>query len=345
MTLDETQPTTAAAVAAAGMPAGVLEAEIIDLTCRLSAGTYELLVLLGELDHRGTWAASGALSAAAWLASACDIDIGTARSQIRVARAIRQHPRLAAAMAAGDISYAKARALAPHLSDTNTDALVSIAETTPAGRLGVAIAGWIHRNDNPEDINRRQHEARACSWRCEPDATITITLRLPPAVAGQICAVIDQGVMANNAPAGASLAQQRADAAAAAFTGGTAPPTTEVVVHVGESGNTLTDGTPLTDHAVTSLLPEALISLLIHDTARRPIDASPRRRNPTRRQRRVLDVRQPECAHPGCHATVLLQYDHIHPYSHGGPTTLDNLQRLCGPHNRARQHRAPQDAT
>ena len=29
-------------------------------------------------------------------------------------------------------------------------------------------------------------------------------------------------------------------------------------------------------------------------------------------------------------------YDHIEAYTSGGPTRLDNLQRLCGPHNRAK---------
>lgn len=79
----ETEPV--AVVRAAGMPPRVLEAEIVDLCCRLTAGTCELLVLLGELDHRGTWAARGALPAAAWLASVADIDTATARSQVRVA--------------------------------------------------------------------------------------------------------------------------------------------------------------------------------------------------------------------------------------------------------------------
>ena len=101
-------------------------------------------------------------------------------------------------------------------------------------------------------------------------------------------------------------------------------------------GNTLTDGTPLSDHAVTALLPEGFVSLLLHDDQGRPIDASPRRRLPTRRQQRVLDQIDPECRQPGCQATAFLQYDHIQPYAQGGPTVLANLQRLCGPHNRAR---------
>ena len=142
-----------------------------------------------------------------------------------------------------------------------------------------------------------------------------------------------------DAPAGASLAQQRADALVSATTDGGGDVTAEMVVHVDETGNTLPDGTPLSDHAVTGLLPDAFVSLLMHDTDRQPIDASPRRRFPTRRQRRVIDAKQPECQHPGCHAHTFLQHDHIHPYAHGGPTIIANLQRLCGPHNRARQPR------
>ena len=87
------------------------------------------------------------------------------------------------------------------------------------------------------------------------------------------------------------------------------------------------------------MLPDAFVSLLMHDTKRQPIDASPRRRFPTRRQARVIDERHHECAQPGCTARHFLQHDHIQPYPQGGPTVLDNLQRLCGPHNRAKNPR------
>jgi hypothetical protein len=97
-------------------PVERLEAEVIDLSARLAAGTYELLVLVGELDHRGSWATWGALSCAAWLADCCDIDVATARTQVRVARAMRQFPALDQAMASGDVSYAKARVLAAYLT-------------------------------------------------------------------------------------------------------------------------------------------------------------------------------------------------------------------------------------
>ena len=75
--------------ALAGLASERLEVELLDLSARMAAGTYELLVLVGELDARGTWAVQGALSCAAWLADHCDIEVGTARTQVRVARAMR----------------------------------------------------------------------------------------------------------------------------------------------------------------------------------------------------------------------------------------------------------------
>ena len=308
-------------------PVERLEAEVVELAGRLAAGTYELLVLVGELDHRGSYATWGALSCAAWLADTCQIEVSTARSQVRVARAMRAFPALDRAMETGDVSYAKARVLVPYLTDQNHQELLTIAEHTTAGRLGAAIAAWSRRNDDPDAINRRQHAARSISWRTEPDGMVVVTARLQPHVAGAFCATIDTTVTRSTAPAGASLAQQRADALYAVITDGGASVTAEVVVHVRADGTTLTDGTPLSDHTVASLLPESFVSLLLHDNERQPIDAS--------RQRRVLDERDPECTHPGCHATTFLQYDHIRPYTEGGPTVLDNLRRLCGPHNRA----------
>ena len=183
-----------------------LEAEVIDLSARLAAGTYELLVLVGEFDHHGSWATWGALSCAAWLADCCDIDVATARTQVRVARAMRQFPALDRAMSSGDVSYAKARVLAAYLTDANVDDLLAIAATTPAGRLGAAIAAWSQRNDDPDAIRRRQHEARSVSWRTEPDGMVVLTARLTPDTAGTVCAAIDPVVTRSHEPAGASLA-------------------------------------------------------------------------------------------------------------------------------------------
>lgn len=324
-----------------------VEASIVTLTRRLSTATFDLLVLLGEHDARGTWALRGALSCAAWLAATCDIELVTARNQVRVAKAMRTFPALHAAMAAGDVSFAKARMLVPHLSEDSVGELVEIAASTPTSRLAIAIATWAQRHETEDETERRHQRERFVSWRTEPNGMVTIIARLPPTDASRVCSVIDKiatsprslDVAPMGAPERPSLGQLRADALVRITTepDAAARPTTEVVVHVRDDGSTLADGTPLTDNAVTRLLPDAFVSLLLHDCQRQPIDASPRRRSPTRRQRRVLDERFAECAHPGCHARVLLQADHVVAYDDNGPTILDNLQLLCGPHNRAKE--------
>lgn len=320
---------------------------IVELTGRLSAGTYELLCLVGELDASGAWAGWGALSCAAWLADACDIERSTAHNQVRVARAMRRHAGLAAAMADGEVSYAKARVLAPYLTSDNESVLVDLARRTPASRLGAAIAAWAAEHEDPAERHHRHRATRSTAWRCDPDGMVTITARLAPERAAAVCAEIDRRVRASRAPAGATLVQQRADALCDAVVGGGGGGSVaEVVVHVrGRDAATLADGTPLDDHAVIGLLDDGFVSLLIHDMEGRAIDASPRRRSPTRRQRRVIDQWQTQCAHPGCSATELLQYDHARRYTDDGPTTLDNLQRLCGPHNRAKEAKQAKEAT
>jgi hypothetical protein len=326
---------------AAALPAERLEAIIVDHGRTLAQRTYALLVHVGELDARGTWARWGAWSCASWLAQATDLDLATARTYVRVARALRDHPTLDHALASGAISYAKARCLVAHLTDANADELVDLAQRTPTRDLPAAIAAWSRRNEDPDAIDRRHHRDRAVTWHTTSDGMVHLTAHLEPHRAGAIIAAIDQRVMSERAPAGACLSQQRADALHHLATDGGASVTTELVIHVTADGCRLTDGTPLGDHPVAGLLPNAYVSLLLHDNQRQPIDASPRRRSPTRRQRRVLDARQPTCAEPGCDARTLLHYDHIHPYTADGPTTLDNLQRLCGPHNRAKGAGSP----
>ena len=335
-----------------------LPTQIASLSQQLASGTYELLVLIARADAERTWETSGSLSCAPWLAELCAIELSTARNQLRVARAMMQYAELNSAMARGDICYAKARIMAPHLSPESISQLVDLASNTSVGRLSKAIAAWTLRNEDPETIERRQRHARAVTWHTEPDGMIVITARLQPSQGARVCAAITAAVQAGeriepsdhdnqaDAPAGAqprerrpTLAQQRADGLVALATDGGSNTVHEVVIHVDADGNRLADGTPLSDSAVTRLLPASFISLLMHDSARHPIDASPRRRYPTRRQKRVVDARHGQCAQQGCSATSFLQYDHKDPYASGGPTVIDNLQRLCGPHNRQKNPR------
>ncbi|HEX6213026.1 MAG TPA: DUF222 domain-containing protein [Methylomirabilota bacterium] len=81
--------------------------EIAELSAHLDAATARLLDLIREFDARGGWN-NGFPSCAAWLTWRVGLDLGAAREKVRVARALGTLPRLARALAKGELSYAKA---------------------------------------------------------------------------------------------------------------------------------------------------------------------------------------------------------------------------------------------
>ena len=59
----------------------------------------------------------------------------------------------------------------------------------------------------------------------------------------------------------------------------------------------------------------------------------------TSHQRTALQYRDPYCVVPGCGRSFGLENDHIEEYHLGGPTSLDNLCRLCALHHYLKTHR------
>src|SRR5215469_13899307 len=93
------------------LPLERLEAQICELAGHLAAATCRFLLLVGDFDARRGWASWDLPSCAAWLAWKCQVAPGTAREQVRVARALADLPVITAQFAAGQMSYAKVRAL------------------------------------------------------------------------------------------------------------------------------------------------------------------------------------------------------------------------------------------
>jgi len=141
-----------------------------------------------------------------------------------------------------------------------------------------------------------------------------------------------------------SLAQQRADAFVLLFLGHDIDLVTEVVIHVRGDGSTFDDGTPVTNNAVCQRLDQSFVRMMIHDSTRRPINASNRRRHPTTRQKRVvLEAHNHECV--DCQETELLELDHNPPYFQTHRTVTTELEPRCAPCHRARHRRTDSRAT
>ncbi|MCB0966719.1 MAG: DUF222 domain-containing protein [Ilumatobacter sp.] len=302
-----------------------------------------VVVLAAEFADSGEWAASGSASAAHWIAASADIEVCTAREWIRVGRSVRSLPLVARLFDTGELSYSKVRTLTRVATSENESALVALAVNVPAGQLGRAIAAWMSRTSDDDELERRHQEQRSVVWRNEPDGMVTFTARLPPLSAGRLIARLQTHVMTSRPDAASldtwpSLAQQHADALSALIAGTGGSLTTEVVLHVREDGATLDDGSPLPLGVVARIAPDAFIRALIHDAEGRPIDASSRRRHPTARQKRVVKERDRACV--DCGSTVLLEYDHVPDFAVSGRTVVDELELRCAPCHRRRHDRS-----
>src|SRR2546426_4791046 len=111
-------------------PAGTAELdrlgdEIAELSAHLEAATARLLDLIREFGARGGWG-NGFRCCAHWLSWRVGLDIGAAREKVRVARALGTLPRLARALARGELSYAKVRALTRVATPETEERLLSV---------------------------------------------------------------------------------------------------------------------------------------------------------------------------------------------------------------------------
>ena len=173
----------------------------------------------------------------------------------------------------------------------NEQALLTTATTTTAADLGRALAAWLRRNSNDEDLADYHQQKRSVKWRIEPDGMVSFSLQLPPLLAGILITFLITWVMrsrpaaptnvANTAGEWPTVAQQHADALEALATNGPGTIDTEVVLHVKGDGNALDDGTPLPDSVVAALIPESFISALVQDAKGNPIDATNAAPKPT----------------------------------------------------------------
>src|SRR5262245_1937302 len=125
-------------------PAGELDRlgdEIAELSAHLDAATAPLLDLIREFDARGGWN-TGFRSCAAWLAWRVGLDPGAACERIRVARALGALPRLAQALARGELSYAKARALTRVATPETEEQLLALAKAGTGAHVERLVRGW-----------------------------------------------------------------------------------------------------------------------------------------------------------------------------------------------------------
>ncbi len=333
--------------------------EIAELSAHLDAATARLLALIREFDARGGWN-TGFRSCAAWLAWRVGLAPGAARERVRVARALGMLPALAEALARGELSYAKVRAL------TRVATAETEARLLAAGRAGTAVhverivRGW-RRVDRRAEAREaaRQYAGRALHVYQDEDGTVVLRGRLLRALDaarealyqrhranGAVLPVTDPAAEAPTRPQ-----QQQADALALLaetalnheLDPGAPGERYQVVVHVDAAvladpeqpgQSVLEDGPHVPAGTSRRLACDASRVVMRHDEDGRVVEVGARTRTIPPALRRALHHRDRSCRFPGCNARFG-QGHHVRHWAQGGPTTLSNLALLCRRHHRA----------
>jgi hypothetical protein len=336
--------------------------KIAELSAHLEAASARLLDLIREFDARNGWN-NGFRSCAHWLTWRIGIELGAARERVRVARALGGLPRLAEALASGELSYAKVRALTRVATPETEERLLAVGKAGTACHVERIVRGW-RRVDQIAEARETaaRHKSRTLQVYQDADGMVVVRGRLTPeqgAVLMQALAAARetiyqrprgaQDVSAETSPT-PSTAQEQADSlslvAETALHHGVDPGTPgeryQVVVHVdaavladsGAAGQSVLDGGTHVSVATSRRIAcDASRVIMRHDTDGRVTEVGARTRTIPPALRRALEHRDQGCRFPGC-GVRFGQGHHIRHWAQGGPTTLSNLAMLCRRHHR-----------
>jgi hypothetical protein len=349
-----------------------LEAQITELAGHLNAANFRWLSLIAEFDRRQGWSDGATQSCAHWLNWRCGIDLGAAREKVRVAHSLEKLPRVAAAMARGELSYSKARALTRVACAQTEEYFLSIALHGTAAHVEKLVRHY-RRAQEAAELSReaRQQANRKVTYFYDHDGSLILKGRLPAEIGALVVKALDAavddspvrdvsaetsaqptayGLVVQASEERPSWGARRADAlgriaesflqhGAEALSSGDRQ---QIVVHVdvetlrdGGAGRCeLEDGPSLAVETVRRLACDASIVSVVENEQGEPLNVGRKTRSVPPAIRRALNARDRGCRFPGCSNTRYVDAHHIQHWAHGGETKLSNLVQLCRFHHR-----------
>jgi hypothetical protein len=324
---------------------------------RLTAASADVLEAIAALDASETWSEDDESSLSCFLAARLAVRAATAREWVRVARKLRELPRIREAHASAILSWDQIRPLT-RFATTETDEQLSIeAPNMTVPQLYREAAR--HEKDRKKRVDSDQ-QLRSADLRWTDDGRgLQVEAWLP----GEQGARFEQAVrqraqeIERDSDALDPHAAQLADALEELVTssGGDVSPVTLVVhadakVLTGESkpdADHLAEtesGVQLSEDAVRRIACDAKVEWVLEADGR-PVGIGRRGRIVRGALRRaVLHREGGMCAVPGCERRNWLHAHHLTHWADGGPTNIDNLVTLCSAHHR-RMHKGGWTAT
>jgi hypothetical protein len=339
-------------------PLADIEAEITELTGHLNAAQYRWLILVAEFDRRKGWSDGACHSCAHWLNFKCGIALGAAREKLRVAHALQSLPQVSTAMARGELSYSKVRAVTRVAGPGTEEYLLSIALHGTAHHVERVVQGF-RRAQEAEELSReaRQQAGRSVRYLFDEEGSLVLKARLPAEIGALVIKALEAAMeeSSSHVPAGTpqerpTRVAQRADALGTvaesflkhggqALTGGERH---QIIVHV--DAETLLESTAgrceieqgpaLPAETVRRLACDSSVVALLENERGEPLNVGRKTRSIPPALRRALNARDQGCRFPGCTHTRYVDAHHVHHWAHGGETRASNLVSLCRPHHR-----------
>ncbi len=338
-----------------------LEAQITELAGQLNAAQYRWLTLIAEYDRRKGWADGKLPSCAHWLNFKCGLNLGAAREKVRVAHALSSLPKIAAAMARGELSYSKVRAVSRVACEATEETFLMIALHGTAHHVERLVSGY-RRAQQAEELSReaQQHANRSVTYGYDEDGSLVLKARLPAVAGAMLIEALEAAlervpqteisakvVEERTLPYACRRADALAYVAESFLAGsGTSPASTadryQVVVHVdSESLREHTDGRceieqgpSLPIETARRLACDASLLSVLENEHGEPLDVGRKTRSIPPAIRRALRTRDAGCRFPGCTHQRYVDAHHIEHWADGGETKLSNLVTLCRLHHR-----------
>ena len=165
---------------------------VVVLFGEITAATREFLAALARSDRHRDWEDEGFGSCAEWLAWRIGITRGTANEKVRAARALENLPLISEAMARGELSFSKVRALTRAAAPENEAALLDFALAGSAANLERLVRGWkrLSRFDERQQ-ERIRHAGRCFSVFPDEEGMYVVKGRLDPEVGAALMSAVE----------------------------------------------------------------------------------------------------------------------------------------------------------
>lgn len=310
------------------------------------AAHAELLDVLVAADAAHDWELDGATGPAPWLVGHLGLARRTADEWVRVAEALQSLPALRDAYASGEMSWDQIRPATRFV--TPDDDAEQAADLPRRSAAQIALMARQRRPIPDRDANEA-HEARSFGWRSDHRrGGFTYRGFLPfdqgEAVNQALDSLAESAGPDSLAGAWAPACTRRADAlhdlATRRLGSASTPDRATVVIHAeaavldgAVAGNGFIGDVAVPRTGVLRALCDARVEVAVHGPDGATVGVARASQQIPWWLRRQVHHRDGTCRAFGC-ARRIRQIHHIHYWSRGGPTDLDNLVGLCWEHHR-----------